>query len=508
MHLERLQMIEVLYRQGVSDFRTASFQQAPVRFGSGKDTDIRLSGLSISRLHAMLEDGPSGLMLRDMGSLTGTQVNQRAVSEYGPLSASDDIRIGTWQLKVRQGVPPALATSVEEPQPDRFAIGLSRLRAQLDAKTREWGSLNDSSIRLEVYALIEQELGEVLQGLTASQAESLADRWVAELVGLGPLESIMRDTDVTEIMVNSSTEIFVERFGRCEKIAASFDSPQSLRGVIERIFLPIGRRIDEASPMADGRLPDGSRVNAVLSPPAIGGPCLTIRRFTSGVYSSQKMVLAGTLSEEMADYLCRAVHQRKNIVVCGGTGSGKTTTLKFLASLIPESERIVTVEDAAELQLTASNLIALEARTANQEGSGEISIRDLVRNALRMRPDRIVVGECRGGEALDMLQAMNTGHEGSLTTVHANTPRDALYRLEVMVLMAGFGLPIPVIREQIQSAIGLIVHQQRCSDGVRRLVRIEEVSGIESGVIQLHPVWEWSGSAFRSTEALWLGDSD
>ena len=191
MHLERRQMIEVLYRQGVSDFRTASFQQTPVRFGSGKDTDIRLSGLSISRLHAMLEDGPSGLMLRDMGSLTGTQVNQRAVSEYGPLSASDDIRIGTWQLKVRQGVPPALATSVEEPQPDRFAIGLSRLRAQLDAKTREWGSLNDSSIRLEVYALIEQELGEVLQGLTASQAESLADRWVAELVGLGPLESIM-----------------------------------------------------------------------------------------------------------------------------------------------------------------------------------------------------------------------------------------------------------------------------------------------------------------------------
>jgi pilus assembly protein CpaF len=244
-------------------------------------------------------------------------------------------------------------------------------------------------------------------------------------------------------------------------------------------------------------------VNAVLSPPAIGGPCLTIRRFTQGVYTADRMIAAGTLSQDMVEYLKDSVLKRQNIVVCGGTGSGKTTTLKLLASFIPDAERIVTVEDAAELQLSAKNIIALEARTANQEGSGEIRIRDLVRNALRMRPDRIVVGECRGGEALDMLQAMNTGHEGSLTTVHANTPRDALYRLEVMVLMSGFDLPVAVIRDQIQSAISLIVHQQRCADGVRRVVRVEEVSGIESGVVQLQPVYEWTGSAFRSAEWPW-----
>lgn len=496
-------MIEVLYRQGVSPFRQAQFERLPIRLGRGKDADLRLTGLSVARMHAAVDTGPSGLMIRDAGSLSGIQVNQRAVTEYGPLSAADDIRIGTWQVQIRQATPGPGQTMAHEPSVDRFLEGRERLRACLDAKSRDWGSLTDASLRLEVYALIERDLSDLLEGLPESEAESLADRWVASLVGLGPLESIMRDQDVTEIMVNAFNQIFVERFGRCEQVPAAFDSPEGLRSVIERIFLPIGRRIDEASPMADGRLADGSRVNAVLSPPAIGGPCLTIRRFTQGVYTADRMIAAGTLSQDMVDYLKDAVLKRQNIVVCGGTGSGKTTTLKLLASFIPDAERIVTVEDAAELQLSAKNIIALEARTANQEGSGEIRIRELVRNALRMRPDRIVVGECRGGEALDMLQAMNTGHEGSLTTVHANTPRDALYRLEVMVLMAGFDLPVAVIRDQIQSAIGLIVHQQRCGDGVRRVVRIEEVAGIESGVVQLQPIYEWTGSAFRSAEWSW-----
>jgi pilus assembly protein CpaF len=308
---------------------------------------------------------------------------------------------------------------------------------------------------------------------------------------LGPLEAIFKDETVSEVMVNRFDQIFIERRGVCEKISMKFSSEESVRAVIDRIVSPLGRRIDDACPMVDARLPDGSRVNAVIRPLAIGGPCLTIRRFSKSRLGAKDLIQSGSLNRAMLEFMQLAVTHRTNIVVSGGTGSGKTTLLNLLSDWILPHERIVTIEDAAELRLNHDNLVALEVRHANAEGQGSVTIRDLLRNSLRMRPDRIIVGECRGGECLDMLQAMNTGHEGSLTTVHANSARDALGRLEVMVLMAGFDLPLIAIREQIASAVDLIIHQQRCSDGRRRVVSIVEVSGIESGVIQTQPIFSW-----------------
>ncbi len=325
----------------------------------------------------------------------------------------------------------------------------------------------------------------------SAERDSLAGIVLDEMLGLGALEPLLADDSITEIMVNGPEQVFVERAGRVARAPVFFSSEAALRGVIERIVAPLGRRIDEASPMVDARLPDGSRVNVVIPPLAISGAALTIRRFGRRRLAAHDLVELGSLDTRMLRFLRACIDHRRNIVVSGGTGSGKTSLLNVLSTLIRRDERIVTIEDAAELSLDHPNRVALEARPRNVEGRGEVTIRDLVRNALRMRPDRIVVGECRGGEALDMLQAMNTGHDGSLTTVHANSPRDALSRLEVMTLMSGLDLPLAAIREQLASAVHVIVQQQRFANGARRIVEIAEVVGMESGRIQMQPLFRY-----------------
>jgi pilus assembly protein CpaF len=313
----------------------------------------------------------------------------------------------------------------------------------------------------------------------------------AEIMGYGPIEPFLRDDSISEVMVNGPGQIYVERDGLLAPVPARFISSESLMRVIERIVAPIGRRIDEGVPMVDGRLPDGSRVNAIIPPLSLIGPILTIRRFAGQRYSMPRLVEIGALTAPMAEFLKICVQYRKNIIVSGGTGSGKTTFLNALSEYISGTERIVTIEDAAELRLVQPHVLSLEARPPNVEGRGEVTIRDLVRNALRMRPDRIIVGECRGGEALDMLQAMNTGHDGSLTTGHANSPRDLLSRLEVMVLMAGMELPLRAIREQIASALDIIVQLSRFSDGRRRVTAIVAVEGLEGDVILTQPLFNF-----------------
>jgi pilus assembly protein CpaF len=321
--------------------------------------------------------------------------------------------------------------------------------------------------------------------------EILVRDMLNEAVGLGPLEELLADDTITEIMVNRFDEIYLERAGRLERHHSVFTSDRAVLGVIERIVAPIGRRIDESSPMVDARLSDGSRVNAIIPPVALKGPTLTIRKFSRRTLGAEDLIGFGAISADMAEFMRLAVLHRKNIIISGGTGSGKTTLLNVLSNYIPDGERIITIEDAAELRLAHSHLVSLEARPSNAEGRGLIAIRDLVKNALRMRPDRIVVGECRGGEALDMLQAMNTGHEGSLTTLHANTPRDALARLETLVLMAGMDLPLSAIRDQVASAVDIIIQQARMVDGRRVVTGIVEVTGMESNKIQLQELFRY-----------------
>ena len=312
---------------------------------------------------------------------------------------------------------------------------------------------------------------------------------LAEVLGFGPIEPLLKDDTVTEIMVNNAGQVYIERKGKLELTDVTFRDDAHVMHVIEKIIAPIGRRIDESSPMVDARLPDGSRVNAIIPPLALKGPAITIRKFAKEPYQVDDLIRFGTWTQEIADFLKACVEGKLNIIVSGGTGSGKTTTLNILSAFIPSNERIVTVEDAAELQLRQEHVVTLESRPANIEGKGQITMRDLVKNCLRMRPDRIIVGEVRGGEALDMLQAMNTGHDGSLTTGHANSPRDILSRLETMVLMAGMNLPDKAIREQIAAAINLIVHESRFPDGTRKINAITEIQGMEGDIITLQDIF-------------------
>jgi pilus assembly protein CpaF len=349
--------------------------------------------------------------------------------------------------------------------------------------------ISEDELRSKVTEHLTAALAKERLPLSIADEKQLIQDVTDDILGFGPVEQYLRDPDVTEVMVNGPKQMYIERHGKLEPVSASFADETHLRRIIDKIVSLVGRRIDEATPMVDARLPDGSRVNAIIHPLAVGGPYLTIRKFSSDPFQVEDLIRFGTLNDQAAHFLDSCVRGRLNIVVSGGTGTGKTTLLNVLSSFIPATERIVTIEDAKELQLHQDHILSLESRPPNIEGRGEVTIRDLVRNALRMRPDRVVVGECRAGEALDMLQAMNTGHDGSLTSIHANTPRDALARVETMTLMSGFDLPVRAIREQMSAALDLIVHLARFRDGTRRVTQITEVEGMEGDTVVLQDIF-------------------
>lgn len=509
--------------------------------GKGSQCEVRLDNWRLAKEHARLFTSPSGVLIDDAGSFGGVLVNgQRITAQYGPLQNGDLIGIGPFQLRIlNSGEEPqaapfpvpaaahaattapmqstqdtALAAPADAPEPAAAEPGDAHFQAlqfewrkrlhtklidTMDLRRHDVSSMSDEHLRAEADRLIARTLQDMDDEIPAQLDRNALRRQVLdEAVGLGPLEELLADETVSEIMVNRFDEIYVERAGRLQKHALSFTSDRAVMGVIERIVAPLGRRIDESSPMVDARLKDGSRVNAIIAPLALKGSTLTIRKFARRKLNAADLVQFGALSPAMADFLRICVEARKNIIVSGGTGSGKTTLLNILSNFIPSGERVITVEDAAELKLAHEHLISLESRPANVEGKGGVPIRELVRNTLRMRPDRIVVGECRGAEALDMLQAMNTGHEGSLTTLHANTPRDGLARLETMVLMAGMELPLAAIREQIASAVDIIVQQTRFACGTRLVTHICEVSGMESGKIQLQELFRFANKGYAA----------
>jgi pilus assembly protein CpaF len=351
--------------------------------------------------------------------------------------------------------------------------------------------LSESALAAEVKTALDKILQREDVKVSPRERRSFVQEMISDTLGYGPLDPLLADTSVTEIMCNNYDDVWIERDGKLHRTSSTFTDDQQYRHVIEKIVAGVGRRIDESSPMVDARLPDGSRVNAILPPLAIHGPILTIRKFAADPYTVKDLINFGTFTLDLSVVMEACVRGKLNVLVSGGTGTGKTTNLNVLSSFIPEGERIVTIEDAAELQLQQSHVLSLEARPPNAEGAGEVRIRDLVRNALRMRPDRIIVGEVRGAEALDMLQAMNTGHEGSMTTVHCNGPRDALSRLETMVLMAGYELPVKAIREQINSALNLIMHLDRMPDGRRVVTSVTELQGMEGETILLQEIFKY-----------------
>lgn len=408
---------------------------------------------------------------------------------------------------------PASSAMLSPPAPtpeDPFAELKERAAQELFA--RVGARLNDTTLTEErLHELAREELGRIVRdeqvALTPAERARVIDEVGADVLGYGPLEPLLRDDDITEIMVNRHDQIYVERAGRLVPYPARFSSEAQLRRVIERIVGRVGRRIDESSPLVDARLEDGSRVNAIIPPLAVNGASLTIRKFARTPYEVADLIRFGTMTAEMTQVLDGAVRGRLNILVSGGTGTGKTTLLNVLSAFIPEAERIITIEDAVELQLQQTHVVRLESRPPNIEGRGEITIRDLVRNSLRMRPDRIVIGEVRGGESLDLLQAMNTGHEGSISTIHANSPRDAIARLETLVLMAGMDLPLRAIREQIGSALDVIVQVNRMKDGSRRVTHVTEVHGMEGDIITLQDVFLFDYAAGLDENGRFLGNA-
>jgi pilus assembly protein CpaF len=390
---------------------------------------------------------------------------------------------------------PSLPYYLNEPY-----VGIkNRVQLQLIAQQQERANsdpthLDPVRLREDIRELFDQAVAESGLIVNRNQREQLLEQIVAEILGYGPIDAFLHDDTITEIMVNGPKQVYIERGGKLYETGVTFQDNEHVIRIIQRIIAPLGRRIDEASPMVDARLPDGSRVNAVIPPLAIDGPTINIRKFARIPFTVEDLISFGTVTPELMQFLDACVKGRLNIIISGGTGSGKTTLLNLISGFIPEGERIITIEDAAELQLRQKHVVRLEARPPNIEGKGQVTIRQLVINALRMRPDRIIVGEARGGEALDMLQAMNTGHDGSMTTVHSSSPRDTLRRVETMVLMAGMDLPLRAIREQLASAIDLIVHLQRMSDGVRRVVQVTEVLGMEGDTIVTQDIF-----VFRQT---------
>jgi pilus assembly protein CpaF len=374
----------------------------------------------------------------------------------------------------------------------------TRVQNKLIAELDHVDQSRKNEIRQHIEELFNAILAEESMVLSKGERQRLFEAIVADILGFGPIEILLGDDSISEVMVNGPKNIFVERKGHLTRANVSFDDDEHVMRIIDRIVAPLGRRVDESSPLVDARLPDGSRVNIVIRPIALNGPTITIRKFSKTPLTVQDLIRFGSMTAEIGEFLRACVIGRLNMVVSGGTGSGKTTLLNVLSGFIPNDERIITVENAAELQLQQEHVITLETRPANIEGKGAISIQDLVVNCLRMRPERIVVGECRSGEALDMLQAMNTGHDGSLTTLHANTPRDAIARLEVMCLMSGMDLPVRAIREQIASAVNVIAQQQRLRDGSRRILFITEVQGMEGEMITMSDIFEFEQTGFEN----------
>jgi len=514
--------------------------------GRAESNEIILKGLRTSKKHAVIQlDAQGQWVLEDLASMSGTYINEeRIISQR--LKPQDTIRINDYLIQIVEQdlnshtnsasthVPRNNNSSAgdfnqhsiaceltqqeftqnqipKKKQPNDALINTTnhlqnafdQQRAQIHQLVLNTFDLRRKSIGIEMSEELKTETRAIIREvinttkLEASQSNNnltLEDAVFFDICGLGPLETLLLDDSISEIMVNSAQEIFVEKNGRIENSGLTFTNDAAVIAVIDRIITPIGRRIDESSPMVDARLKDGSRVNAIIPPLAIKGPCITIRKFPKHRLEISDLIRFQSMDDNMAEFLTVAVREGKNILVSGGTGTGKTTLLNVLSNLIPDSERVITIEDAAELQLNQPDLVSLEAKPANSEGKGAVPIRDLVKNALRMRPNRIVVGECRGSEALDMLQAMNTGHDGSLTTLHANTPRDALSRLEVMTLMTGIELPIQAIREQIASAVSLIVQQSRFPCGARKITYITEVVGMEAGIIQLQDIFRFQRS--------------
>jgi pilus assembly protein CpaF len=359
---------------------------------------------------------------------------------------------------------------------------------------------NIAEVRPALEQIFMETLAEEQLPLSRMERAQLFDEIVADILGFGPIESLLRDDSVTEILVNGANQVYIERNGMLKETDIRFRDAGEVMRIIDRIVAPLGRRVDESSPMVDARLPDGSRVNIIIPPLSLNGPCISIRKFAKVAFTSDDMVRFGALTQDMVDFLRACVRARLNIVVSGGTSTGKTTVLNVLSSFLPSTERIITIEDAAELQLSQRHVVRLEARPPNIEGRGDVPIRQLVINALRMRPDRIIVGEVRGGEALDMLQAMNTGHDGSLTTAHSNSPRDTLHRVETMTLMSGADLPLRAVREQIASAFDLVVHLDRLADGARKVTAISEVQGMEGEIVVMQDIFKYQQTGVRDAQ--------
>ena len=500
-----------------------------LEIGRQEGVDIRLADKRISRRHAEISEEDGRIYVCDLGSRSGTLVNDVPIAEKTELHVGDVVKIGNFQFKLepdsaprpQASAPagPAKSAAADAPetahklplysgdaeQQNLFTEAVMGLSKKVQSRVLELlnvgkdtqNSLSHASMRPRVEGALDQILREIRHEIPPDvNMTALRQTLMDNLIGLGPLSPLLRDNSISEIMINGPDNIFIERKGLQYRTASRFQGEVHLQSIIQRIVEPLGRHIDAASPMVDARLEDGSRVNAVIPPLALDGSLVTIRKFSSKQLTTSDLEKFGSLTHAMSLFLKEAVRARRNILVSGGTGSGKTTLLNILSQFIPEKERVITVEDSAELKLSHENLCRLEARPANVEGQGRVTIRDLVINTLRMRPDRIIVGECRGAEALDMLQAMNTGHDGSMTTCHANNPRDALSRLENMVMMAGFELPSSAIREQIASAIHLIVQQTRLPDGSRKIVKISEVTGRENETILMQDIFTFEQEGF------------
>ena len=510
---------------------TRELAEGTYLIGRGASCRVRFDAPEVSERHAILTVRDGAALLEDLNSANGTYVNGEVVEQPVSLDSGMVVQIGNCMLRVSDDDEPesspeerdsaagpddgvAAADGADDgaedvPPPDPMRAVRRSVQTQIQhelLKRMDMKKLTvqgvdrdglEDSARDKIRTIIEEVVskGRLPDGI---DPERLEEDVFNEAMRLGPLEDLLDDDSVTEIMVNGPESVYVERGGKLELSDCQFSDDESVLAVIERIIAPLGRRCDESQPYVDARLSDGSRVNAIIPPLALSGPTITIRKFSKRALTPQDFIRFGTWTQDAADFMRLCVVLRKNVIVAGGTGSGKTTLLNLLSGYIPHNERIVTVEDAAELRLQQPHVVRLEARPPNIEGKGAVPIRDLVKNCLRMRPDRIIVGECRGGEALDMLQAMNTGHDGSLTTVHANSPRDVISRLETMVLMSGMDLPSRAIREQIASAVDIIIHESRMSDGSRKVTAITEVTGLEGSQIVMQDIFAFEQTGVDS----------